>query len=145
MWLILLACFMGAWSVGYQTVWTLPLGDNSIPFVRWSLKNDDSPGFSFLNLHQNENASVVAAKAFAFSQSNLNIYYLNKTLTKNGLATRNVFFTMGGTEYQFDPNRMFTPVGIPIQFSYLLTFSSRDQSNSYSIQFCCWCSSPQFW
>jgi len=62
--------------------------------------------FGFLNLHQNENTSVVAAKALiAASSFSGSITYL-----LHG-GTRDLEFVVGGRRYSIDPNRMFTPVG----------------------------------
>jgi hypothetical protein len=64
-----------------------------------------SPDLSFLNLHENENTSVVAARSF--------LYYNGGSLVKFAKGnSRYVTFKMGNTKYTVDPNRIFTPEGI---------------------------------
>ena len=59
----------------------------------------------FLNLHENENTSVVAARSF--------LYLNGGTLVKFDKGhTRLVSFTLGSTKYNVDPNRIYTPEGI---------------------------------
>lgn len=63
------------------------------------------PDLSFLNLHENENTSVVAARSF--------LYYNGGSLVKFAKGnSRYVTFKMGNTKYTADPNRIFTPEGI---------------------------------
>jgi hypothetical protein len=57
-----------------------------------------------LNVHENENTSVVAAKAFVYWTAG-SLYYL-----QHG-GGRLINFTLDGVQYIFDPNRMFTEEG----------------------------------
>jgi len=61
---------------------------------------------SFLNLHANENTSVVAARSLIFLNGGRLVYL------RHGNNSRLITFHMEGEEYTFDPNRMFTPTGI---------------------------------
>jgi len=60
---------------------------------------------AFLNVHENENTSVVAVRAMQ--------YYYGGSLTRiiHG-GKRTVTFALNGLNYTFDPNRIFTPHGI---------------------------------
>jgi hypothetical protein len=61
--------------------------------------------YAFLNLHENENTSVVATRAF--------LYQNGGSLVKfNHGSTRTISFYLNSTKYSFDPNRMFTSEGI---------------------------------
>jgi hypothetical protein len=72
-----------------------------------SSSNEPTPNYGFINLHQNENTSIIAVKGF--------LYFFGGQLTfiEHG-NTRLVSFQlkMGGEVYVFDPNRIFTPAGI---------------------------------
>jgi len=118
--LILLLCFWKASSqlvcpthnsFGNEISYDLTLGDTKLNWVEWSPVAPSKPGLRFLNLHQNENASVVATKAFLYSQGSGSVFYWRKKVA-SGLATRTLVFTMGSMTFQIDPNRMFTPAGI---------------------------------
>ena len=69
---------------------------------------------AFLNLHENENTSVVAVRSF--------LLFNGGSLVKFSKGhTRLVEFEMASTHYAIDPNRMFTSEGIQ---SSLTTYSS---------------------
>lgn len=60
---------------------------------------------AFLNLHENENTSVVAVRSY--------LYYNGGRLVKFAKGnTRYVTFTIDKTSFTVDPNRIFTPEGI---------------------------------
>ncbi len=61
---------------------------------------------SFINLHANENTSVVAARSLIYLNGGRLVYL------RHGNNSRLITFSLEGSEYTFDPNRMFTPVGI---------------------------------
>ena len=61
---------------------------------------------SFLNLHENENTSVVAARSFLYTNGGSLTKFVKKT------PSRYVTFVIGKTTYTVDPNRMFTDEGI---------------------------------
>ena len=102
--------------VGTTKTTILTLGETEIGLVEWfpaGAPNDDlGIPMRFLNLHQNENCSVVAIKTMLQTYGRGSVLYFNKTLAPNGLANRNVTFTYHGSLYTFDPNRMFTLPGI---------------------------------
>ena len=58
--------------------------------------------YSFLNLHENENTSVVAAKTLIYQKGGGSITFL-----QHG-GTRDISFIFKGNSYSIDPNRMFT-------------------------------------
>jgi len=64
-----------------------------------------SPDLSFINLHENENTSVVAVRSF--------LYFNGGSLVKFAKGnTRYVTFTLDKKSYTADPNRIFSPEGI---------------------------------
>jgi len=68
---------------------------------------DMGEGLSFLNLHRNENTSVVAARSFITVFGGRLLW-----LTQPGAANdRLITFTCMKVSYVFDPNRMFTKEG----------------------------------
>jgi hypothetical protein len=69
---------------------------------------------AFLNLHENENTSVVAARSFLYVNGGSLVKFANG-------PNRLISFKLSGKTYSFDPNRMFTPEGIK---STLQTYSS---------------------
>lgn len=68
---IFAALWVQSLSADYIEVFPLTLGETIIQLVRWSPIEGCDPhsSFRFLNLHQNENTSVVAAKAFLLSMN----------------------------------------------------------------------------
>lgn len=92
----------------------LTLGETQLSLFQWVPNNSSLTALPlrFLNLHQNENCSVVAAKALVQLQGAGSVFYFNKTLSSNGWPTRNVTFQLKGVQYSFDPNRMFTAAGL---------------------------------
>lgn len=69
---------------------------------------------AFLNLHENENTSVVAVRSYLLFNGGSLVKFANG-------HSRLVEFEMSSTHYAIDPNRMFTPEGIQ---SSLTTYSS---------------------
>ena len=67
--------------------------------------NPCSNAISFINLHDNENSSVEAAELFLqeFGGSVMQLKHAGE---------RNISFVVNKRKYTFDPNRIFTPVGI---------------------------------
>lgn len=62
---------------------------------------------TFIALHENESTSVEAAKAM--------MAYSGGTLIElKHTGARNLTFRLGGTQYEIDPNRMFTDRGIKV-------------------------------
>ncbi|MFY7698595.1 MAG: protein tyrosine phosphatase [Legionella sp.] len=75
-------------------------------------------GKSFIHLHQNETTALAAAKTMVDTQGGLLI-----TLVHSG--GRNIMFNLYNKHYEFDPNRIFTRLGIE---KTLRQYSSYDPS-----------------
>ena len=68
---------------------------------------DSATGYAFLNLHENENTSVVAARSFLLTHGGSLVKF-------NNGHSRLISFRLeqGGAVFSVDPNRMFTEEGI---------------------------------
>lgn len=76
----------------------------------------NNPQLAFLNLHENENTSVVAVRSF--------LLYNGGSLVKFSKGdTRLVNFNIDSTTYSIDPNRMFTPEGIESSLAQYSTYT----------------------
>jgi hypothetical protein len=80
---------------------TIALGDTSVVLE----VTHNGPGPVFVALHENESTSILAG------QQTLQLTGGTMIILRHG-GTRNVSFLLDGVEYEFDPNRMFTDVGI---------------------------------
>ena len=100
----LLVCAFSFPSPSTTKVTTVLIGDTSVNITIES-RSGPREGLSFINVHENENTSVVACRAMQ--------YYNGGSLTRiiHG-HTRLVSFIYQGTTYTFDPNRIFTPIGV---------------------------------
>ena len=74
--------------------------------------NGDTGLYSFINLHENENTSVVAAKTLIYQKGGGSITFL-----QHG-GTRDISFVFNGQDYSIDPNRMFTYPGRSYSVTY---------------------------
>ncbi len=104
--LALPSCAPVSVTVPQFALFNTSIGETPISIATFSFGNPPFD-FSFLNLHQNENTSVVAAKALIASSGGAvsgSITYL-----LHG-GTRNLVFQLNGT-FSIDPNRMFTAAG----------------------------------
>jgi len=79
----------------------LQLGDSTIDVV---LYEASSPGLTYLNLHDNENTSVLAGLDVIGE-------YGGRVFELKHSGERRITFQLGGSSYEFDPNRMFTEEG----------------------------------
>ncbi len=79
------------------------LGDRTIQIKTFQF--GDAKDIVYINLHDDEITSVNAAKRLLQIESGLLIKIEN-------FKTRNIKFKMGGKSYTFDPNRMFSRIGI---------------------------------
>lgn len=80
--------------------------------------------YSFLNLHENENTSVVSARSFLYSNGG--------SLTRfNHGSSRLISFSLNKVLYSFDPNRMFTMEGIQSTLKQYGPYST-DAANAVS-------------
>merc|ERR1712137_198247 len=84
------------------------LGETQVNVTTYT--QPDSAGniglYSFINLHENENTSVVAAKTLIYQKGGGSITFL-----QHG-GTRDINFVFKGENYSIDPNRMFTYPGL---------------------------------
>ena len=88
------------------------LGDNQINITVYTQPSrGGNQYYSFINLHENENTSVVAAKTLIYQKGGGSIVFL-----QHG-GTRDIYFTYKGVNYTIDPNRMFTWEGY-FQFKF---------------------------
>lgn len=69
--------------------------------------SSDMAGLAFLNLHENENTSVIAVRSFLLQHGGSLVKFNNGN-------SRLISFrlTSGGQTYSVDPNRIFTEEGI---------------------------------
>jgi hypothetical protein len=68
-------------------------------------REDYGPGKVFVHPHANEITALEAARLIARSQG-------GQVITLVHAKTRNIEFTYHGKKCEFDPNRIFTPIGI---------------------------------
>lgn len=80
----------------------IPLGDSTVVIAVH--QNADSP-FSMLVLHDNENTAVEAGQAFLEAHG-------GRLVELRAQGERRVAFALDGEQYDFDPNRIFTEVGV---------------------------------
>jgi hypothetical protein len=80
---------------------SLKLGDGTVDVV---LHEAASPGMTYFNLHDNENTCVLAALDVIGE-------YGGRVIELKHSGDRNITFQLGGSTYEFDPNRMFTENG----------------------------------
>jgi hypothetical protein len=81
------------------------LGDTVVELVV-EQSNSKSP-FVFVNLHENETDSVEAARKVIAKKG-------GRLVRLEQSGKRNITFTLEGTTYTFDPNRMFSNAGIKV-------------------------------
>ena len=95
-------------DVGPDQVMTVSIGETDVNITRYapSLGENGGAPMSFLNLHQNENTSVVAARVVLMDPTGGSV-----TRLEHGGA-RYVSFELDGMAFTFDPNRMFTRAGV---------------------------------
>lgn len=68
-------------------------------------KLENGPGKSFIHLHHNETTALRAAKHIVETEG-------GTVLTLIHSGKRNIVFYLNHDRYEFDPNRMFTDIGI---------------------------------
>lgn len=81
---------------------TVLLGDST---VELAVTGHSPPGFTYVHVHENEKTSVEAAAQFIQQRR-------GRLIELKARGTRLVIFRLGGVLYTFDPNRIFTDVGI---------------------------------
>ncbi len=80
----------------------LQLGDDAIEIV---IRTFGTPSYLFCNLHNDETTSVAAALQVLPDHA-------GRLIELRHTGERNIEFDLEGTHYRFDPNRIFTPVGV---------------------------------
>ena len=86
-----------------DSVIIFPLGTNS---CKLTYKGDQNRFATFIALHENETASVAAYLDIASSLPNTALFRLNQ------FGQRNLRYKTNDNTYHFDPNRIFSLVGI---------------------------------
>ena len=96
--LLFLFCFL---NVAHAEHFPIQLGNETVIIHQI----DKGPGKAFIHVHQNETTALQAAKAVLASEG-------GSLLTLIHSGQRNIVFTLHNTRYEFDPNRIFTDLGI---------------------------------
>lgn len=91
-----------------QTNSSIALGDDFVNVIHYS---EGESQLQFINVHENENTSVVAAKALLSLTGGGSITFL-----QHGFQ-RDIVFQLDGVVYSIDPNRMFTLNGLKAHLS----------------------------
>lgn len=84
----------------HAATYTVKLGSTRVKILKKT-----GSGKTFIHLHQNEVTALAAAKLFIKKEGGTLI-----TLKHSG--QRNIVFYLKKTRYEFDPNRIFTDIGI---------------------------------
>lgn len=79
----------------------LQIGDTTVDIL---IHEAESPGLTYLNLHDDENTSVKAALDIIEE-------YGGRVIELKHSGNRRITFSIGNNPYEFDPNRMFTDAG----------------------------------
>ncbi len=87
-------------SVVVRTV-PLVLGETEVALA---VHESGRPGPAMLALHDDENDAVEAGRAFVAERG-------GRLVEVRAQGERNVAFRLGGRDWRFDPNRVFTPAG----------------------------------
>lgn len=96
-WLVFFIIF----AVGCTQRLPLYVGDTRVFIVR----EEHGKGKSFIHLHQNETTALAAARAVIRKEG-------GSLMTLVHPGARTIVFHLKGVRYEFDPNRMFSDVGI---------------------------------
>jgi len=95
--LLLMLCF----GVGHADKIPVQLGDTQVVIEHIQ----HGHGKAFIHVHQSEQTALQAARAVVDSEG-------GSIVTLHHPGGRNIVFRLDGVRYEFDPNRMFTDVGI---------------------------------
>ena len=88
---------------------TLAVGDSEVDVV---VHQAETPGLTYLNLHDDEDTGVEAALSVIRQHG-------GRVIELQHGGSRNVAFSIGDTSYAFDPNRMFTDQGAALTLADL--------------------------
>ncbi len=86
-----------------DTTLTLKIGENEIKIKFYNFSSTSRR--VFINLHDDENTSVEATRDFISVSG-------DPFLEVQAQGNRLITFRLKGTKYSFDPNRIFTPLGV---------------------------------
>lgn len=98
----LLFFFLGLCHAVHATKYVVKVGDTPVTIIR----EHRGKGKNFVHVHQNETTALKAARAIIKAQGGSLL-----TLVHPG-GGRNIVFHLHQQRYEFDPNRIFTPIGI---------------------------------
>ena len=115
---LLLMLFFG---VGHAQTHHLPvrLGDTTVEIEHVQ----HGHGKAFVHVHQSETTALQAARAVIHDEG-------GSLVTLHHPGGRNIVFHLQGVRYEFDPNRMFTDVGIQKTLKQFGPYSKRGSSLS---------------
>ncbi len=99
--MLISACESRTYEIDEQRI-PVSVGSSTVDVV---VHTSEEPGLTYLNLHDDENTAVGAAR-YALEHFGGRLIELQHT------GERNVRFSLGDTSYAFDPNRIFTANGI---------------------------------
>lgn len=89
------------WSTVYAGSYPIRVGNSTVVIQQ----EENGKGKNFIHLHQNETTALQAARAVIRKEGGMVL-----TLVHSG--QRNIIFYIHQRRYEFDPNRIFTEVGI---------------------------------
>jgi len=99
--LFLLLLFLNTFNTTYASEYPITLGDSVVTIQR----QQHGKGKTFIHLHHNETTALKAAKAVIAAKGGI-------LLTLRHTGERNIVFHLHRKRYEFDPNRIFTDIGI---------------------------------
>jgi hypothetical protein len=102
----------------HTRIQSIPLGEITINV---EISEHGSPGITFFNMHDNENTAVEASKMVLAKNEGRFIQLLAQ-------GNRLIEFPLKGRTYTFDPNRIFTPMGIEKTLKKYGAFSPEAQA-----------------
>jgi hypothetical protein len=107
--LLAVLIFSAALTKAQQRVHTLKLGNGAVNLVSYCTQKQ--PGIIWVHVHENETTSVRAAQALMDSLLPICLISWQHSPDQSN-PQRNVRFELNGKISRFDPNRIFTPVGL---------------------------------
>jgi hypothetical protein len=119
LWLWLIAMVLAAGCAAPRRTATVPFQIGSTT-VHAHLFQRDQPGPTYLNVHEDENTSVIAGKKILAQTGGRLIELVHS-------GKRQVAFELDGQTYRFDPNRIFSPVGVRATLERGRSFSEAAQ------------------
>lgn len=121
----LLICFLCLVSASCVKRYPVRLGDDTVVHI---LQEKNGQGKNFVHVHQNETTALHAAKAVIKSEG-------GSLLTLRHPGGRNIVFHLQHQRYEFDPNRIFTSVGIKKTLAQYSNYSPAAQAEVEKLAF----------